>query len=74
MWICLHETGPVFKCAVTGEKTSDGPIENTLMLLRGIIRTITCHTESNMQEELCEGSPILPLLVEHSGCILSARS
>ena len=40
-------------------------------LLRGIIRTIKCHTESSTQEPLSDESLVLPWLVEHAGCILS---
>ena len=31
--------------AVGGDKESNGLIENTAMLIRGIIRTIRCHIE-----------------------------
>ena len=47
--------------AVEGDKPSNGFIENSVMLLRGIIA----------QEELREDSPVLPYLVEHAGSILS---
>ena len=57
--------------AVKGDKESSGLIENAVMLIRGIIRTIKCHIESRTQEPLNDNSPIVPWLVEHAGCILS---
>ena len=59
------------RCAVKGDKESNGLIEKEVMLLRGIIRTIKCHIGSSTQEPLSEESLILPWLVEHAGCILS---
>ena len=35
-----------------GDKESNGLIENTVMLIRGIIRTIKCHIENRTQERL----------------------
>ena len=32
--------------AVKGDKPSNGLVENAVMLLRGVIRTIKCHVES----------------------------
>ena len=55
--------------AVKGDKPSNGLVENAVMLLRGVIRTIKCHVESCTPEELQEDSPILPWLVEHAGSI-----
>ena len=52
-------------------KLSNGLVENAVMLLRGVIRTITCHVESCTQEELRFDPPILPWLAEHAGSILS---
>ena len=57
--------------AVKGDKESNGLIENAVMLIRGIIRTIKCHIESKTQESLSDDSPVMPWLVEHAGCILS---
>ena len=57
--------------AVKGDKESNGLIENAIMLLRGIIRTVKCHTESRTQEQLNDDSLVMPWLVEHAGCILS---
>ena len=57
--------------AVKGDKESNGLIENAVMLMRGIIRTIKCHIESKTQEPLSDNSPVMPWLVEHAGCILS---
>ena len=57
--------------AVKGDKESNGLIENAIMLLRGIIRTVKCHIESRMQKPLNDDSPVMPWLVEHAGCILS---
>ena len=54
--------------AVKGDKESNGLIENAVMLLRGIIRTIKCHIESRTQEPLGDESPVIPWLVEHAGC------
>ena len=54
-----------------GDEESNGLIENAVMLLRGIIRTIKCHIERSTQEPLSDESPVLPWLVEHAGCILS---
>ena len=57
--------------AVKGDKESNGLIENAVMLIRGIIRTIKCHIESKTQESLSDDWPVMPWLVEHAGCILS---
>ena len=57
--------------AVKGDKSSSGFVENAVMWLCGVIRTIKCHVESCTQEELREDSPILPRLVGHAGSILS---
>ena len=57
--------------AVKGDKESNGLIENAVMLLRGIIRTMKCHIESRTQESLGDEFPVIPWLVEHAGCILS---
>ena len=54
-----------------GDKESNGLIENAIVLLRGIIRTVKCHIESRMQEPLNDDSPVMPWLVEQAGCILS---
>ena len=59
------------KDAVKEDKLSNGLVENAVMLMRGVIRTIKCHVESCTQEELWEDSPILPRLVEHAGSMLS---
>ena len=57
---------------VKGDNPSNGLIENTMLLLRGVISTIKCHTESSTQEELMESSTVLPwLVVEHAGITLS---
>ena len=53
-----------------GDKELNALIENAVMLIRGIIRTINYHIESSTQEPLSDESPILPL-VEHVGSILS---
>ena len=57
--------------AVKGDKASNGLIENAVVLIRGIIRSIKCHIESSTQEPLSDESLILWWLVEHAGCILS---
>ena len=57
--------------ATKGDKPSDALIENTVMLPRGIIRTIKCHTDST-QVEVREDSPSLSWLVEYAGGILSS--
>ena len=57
--------------AVKGDKESKGLIENAVMLIRGIIRTINCHIGSSTQEPPSDEPPILPWLVDHAGCILS---
>ena len=57
--------------AVEGDKESNGLIENAVMPLRGIIRTIKCHIESGTQQPLSDDSLVIPWLVEHAGCILS---
>ena len=57
--------------AVKGDKESNGLIENAVMLIRGIIRTIKCHIAIRTQEPLSDDSPVMPWLVEHAGCILS---
>ena len=43
--------------AVKGDKEPNGSIENAVMLIRGIIRTIKCHIESRTQEPLSDNSP-----------------
>ena len=58
------------KDAAKGDREANGSIENAVMLLRGIIRTIKCHIESRTQEPLSGDSPVIPWLVEHAGCIL----
>ena len=45
-------------------------VENAVMLLRGIIRSIKCHIEWT-QEPLNDDSLVMPWLVEHHRCILS---
>ena len=57
--------------ALKGDKPSSGLIENTVLILRGITRTIKCHIDSSTQEELTEDSQVLPWSVEHEGSILS---
>ena len=57
--------------AVEGNIESNGLIENAVMLLRGIIRTIKCHIESRTQESLGDESLVVPWLMEHAGCIQS---
>ena len=57
--------------AVKGDKESNGLIENAVMLLRGITRTIKCYIENRTQEPLSDDSPVIPCLVEHAECILS---
>ena len=57
--------------AVKGDQESNGLIENAVILLRGIIRTIKCHIESRTQEPLSDDSRVTPWLVEHARCILS---
>ena len=47
-----------------GDKESNGLIENAVMLLRGIIRTIKCHIEGRTQEPPSDDSPVVPWLVE----------
>ena len=48
--------------AVKGDKPSSGLVENAVMLLRGVIRTIKCHVPRapprrwNRQEEFCPGA------------------
>ena len=42
--------------AVKGDKPSNGLVENAMMLLCGVIRTIKCHVESCTQEELVGGT------------------
>ena len=67
--MCKAET--TTEDAVKGDKESNGLIENAIMLLRGIIRTVKCHIESRIQEPLNEDSPVMSWLVELAGCILS---
>ena len=57
--------------AIKRYKEWNGLIENAVMLLRGIIRTIKCHTESRTQAPLNDDSLAMPWLVEHAGRILS---
>ena len=57
--------------AVKGDKPSTGLVENAVMLLCSVIKTIKCHAESRTQEELREDSLVLPWLVAHAGSILS---
>ena len=44
--------------AVKGDRPSNGLVENAVMLLRRVIRTIKCHVERCTQEELREDSQI----------------
>ena len=57
--------------AIKGEKPSNGLVENAVMLLRGVIRSIKCFVEGCTQKEIREDSPILSWLVEHVRSILS---
>ena len=57
--------------AVKGDKESNGLIDNAIMLLRAIIRTVKCHIGGRIQEALNDDSLVMPWLVEHAGCILS---
>ena len=51
------------KDAVKGDnKPSNRLVDNAVMLLRGVIRSIKCHVESCTQEELREDSPIFPVV------------
>ena len=52
--------------AVKGDKESNGLIENAVMLLRGIIRTIKCHIESRTQEPPSDHALVVLWLVEHA--------
>ena len=45
-------------------------VENAIIPLRGIIRTIKCHIESRTQEFVSDDSLVIPWLVEHARCIL----
>ena len=56
--------------AVKGDKESQRFIDNAVMLIGRLTRTIKCHIEST-QEPLSHESPILSWLVGHAGCILS---
>ena len=56
--------------AVTGDKQTTGLIENAVMQLRGILRTIKCHIKSST-EPVRDESLILPRLVEHAGNVRS---
>ena len=64
--MCKAEVTP--EDEVKGDKDSNGLIENAVMLLHGIIRTVKCHIESRMQEPLNDDSLVMPWLVEHAGC------
>ena len=55
--------------AVRGDTESNGLIENAILLLRAIIRTMKCHIENRTQEPA--DSPVVPWLVEHARCVLS---
>ena len=46
--------------AAEGDKESNGLIENAVMPLRGIIRTIKCHIESETKQPLSDESPVMP--------------
>ena len=51
------------RTAVKGDKESNGLIENAVMLIRGIIRSIKCHIKSSTQEPFSDESLVLPWLV-----------
>ena len=57
--------------AVKGDTRPHGLVENAVMLLRGVTRTIKCHVESCTQESTPRRLPFLPWLVEHAGSNLS---
>ena len=59
------------KDVVKVDKASNRPIENAVVLRRGIIRTSIRHNESSTQEPPCDESPVLPWLEHIAGCILS---
>ena len=67
----MCKAGVTTKDAVKGDKESNRLIENAVMILRGIIRTIKYHIESRTQEPISDDSPVIPWLVEHARCILS---
>ena len=67
----MRKAGVTTEDAVKRDKPSNGLIENTVMLLRGIVRTIQCHIDSGTQEEHRGDSPVLPWFVEHAGGIPS---
>ena len=46
---CNAEVAP--EDAVKGDKPSNGVVENAVMLLRGVIRTIKCHVKTCTQQE-----------------------
>ena len=52
--------------AVKADEESILFIENAVMQICGIIRTIKCHIESSTQEPLSDESPFLLWLVEHA--------
>ena len=45
----MRIAGVTTEDAVKRDKPSNGLIENTVMLLRGIVRTIQCHIDSGTQ-------------------------
>ena len=68
----MQRRGHAGGCNQRRVKPSNGLVENAVMLLRGVIRTIKCHVESCTQEELREDSSILLWLVELAGSICSS--
>ena len=50
------------KDAVKEDKLSNGLVENAVMLLRGVIRTIKCHVESCTQEKTLGRLPDLAVV------------
>ena len=65
----MQSRGHVRRCC-EGTQTN-GPTQQAVMQLRGVLRTIRCHIEGSTQEPVRDDSPVLPQWVEHAVNILS---
>ena len=57
--------------APTGDSQSNGEIEVTVQVVEGQVRTMKCHLENRIQQEIPTEHPVLPWLVRHAGATIS---
>jgi hypothetical protein len=57
--------------APTGDSQSNGEIEVTVQVVEGQVRTMKCHLEHRLQQEIPTEHPVLPWLVRHASATIS---